>query len=213
MKTNIHLFAFAALSLCLFGCAAPSSVKQTWKSPAHNSGPVQKVAVVAVDERGLIRQAFENRLVRDMRRGGQSAITTHDLLSLPELKADKRAAAARLRQAGADTVMVIRLADQASDAYQVRATSSAYVETVTGSETTVAGYDYYTVAFTDMGTVWSNTKMYVDLDTSLFDLNNGQRLWSCHTLTVLKEETDRLAEADALVAKIIAALRKDGLVR
>jgi hypothetical protein len=87
------------------------------------------------------------------------------------------------------------------------------VETVTGSETSVAGYDYYTVAFTDMGTVWSNTRMYVDLDTSLFDLNNGQRLWSCHTLTVLKEETDRLAEVDALVAKIIAALRKDGLVR
>lgn len=213
MKTNLHLFAFAALSLCFFGCAAPSSVKQTWKSPTHNTGPVQKVAVVAVDERGLIRQAFENRLVRDLKAGGQDAFVTHSLLGLPEMKADKKAAAARLRQDGADTVLVIRLAGQSSDAYQVRATSAAYVETVTGMETDVAGYDYYTVAFTDMGTTWSNTSMAVDLEAILFDLNTGKRLWSCQTLTVLKEETDRLAEADVLVAKIVAALRKDGMVR
>lgn len=213
MNPNLRQLAVATLALCLGGCAAPSSVKQTWKSPSYNAGPVQKVAVVAVDERGLVRQGFENRFVRELKLGGQPAIVTHSLLSLPEMKADKKAAAARLRQDGADTVLILRLAGQTSDAYQVRATSSAYVETVTGTETGVGGFDYYTVAFTDMGTVWSSTKTAVDLDTSLFDLNTGQRLWSCHTLTIVKEDTDRVAEADPLVAKIVAALRKDGLVR
>lgn len=213
MKANIHLLAFAALSLCFYGCAAPSTVKQTWKSPVHNAGPVQNVAVVAVDERGLIRQAFENRLVRDMRRAGQSAFATHELLGLAELRADKKAAAARLRHDRADTVLIVRLADRGSEAYQVRATSPRYVENVTSSETIIGSFDYYSVAFMDMGTIWSSSQMAVALDTSLFDLNDGQRLWSCQTLTLLGEETDRLAEADALVAKIVAALRKDGFVR
>ncbi len=213
MKARIHLLALAALPLCFAGCVAPSTVKQTWKSPAPNGGPVQKVAVVAVDERGFIRQAFENRLVRDMRRAGQRAFTTHDLLGLDELKADKKAAAARLQRDGADTVLIVRLADRVSEAYQVRATSPRYVENVTSTKTILGSFDYYSVAFMDMGTTWSNSQMAVTLDTSLFDLNNGQRLWSCQTLTLLGEETDRLAEADALVAKIVAAMRQDGMVR
>ena len=47
-----HLLA-ALLAACLGGCAAPSAIQQTWKCPTHNGGPVQKVAVVAVDERDL----------------------------------------------------------------------------------------------------------------------------------------------------------------
>lgn len=213
MEPCVHPLAFAVLALCLCGCAAPSSVQQTWRSPAHGSGPVQKVAVVAVEERGLIRQAFENRLVRDLRAAGQAAFATHPLLGFAELQNDRPAAARRLRSAGADAVLIIRLADQSSEAYQVRATSPRYVENVTSLSTPVGGFDYYSVAFIDLGTIWSDSQRLVDLDTSLFALADGQRLWSCRTHTVLREETDRLAEADALIAKIIAALRKDGMVQ
>jgi hypothetical protein len=213
LNGDIRLLALAALLLCCAGCVAPSTVRQTWKSPASNGSPVQKVAVVAVDERGLIRQAFENRLVRAMRRAGQDAFTTHELLGLTELKADKPAAAARLRRDGADVVLIVRLADRGSEAYQVRATSPRYVENVTSSKTVIGSFDYYSVAFTDMGTIWSNSQLTVALDTSLFHLDDGRCLWSCQTLTILGEETDRLAEADALVAKIVGAMRRDGLVR
>jgi hypothetical protein len=173
---------------------------------------VAKIAVVAVDERSLLRQAFENRFARDLKKAGQSAMVTHDLMSLPEMKADKLAAAARLQQSGADTVLIVRLADQATYANEVRATPALFVSTVDGYENG-DWYGYYSVAFTDMGTVWGNTTKEVFLDTSLFDLKSAKRLWSCQTLTVLKDETDRLAETDVLVAKIVAAMRKDGVVR
>jgi hypothetical protein len=63
-----------------------------------------------------------------------------------------------------------------------------------------------------MGVVWGSTKQNIYLDTSLFDLKTGQRLWSALTLTLLKENEDRLVVADALVAKLVSALRKDGLI-
>ena len=39
-----------------------------------------------------------------------------------------------------------------------------------------------------------------------------QRLWSGITQTVLKEDVDRLTEADAFVAIVVNAMRKDGLI-
>jgi hypothetical protein len=64
-----------------------------------------------------------------------------------------------------------------------------------------------------MGTVWGSVRDDVYLDTSLYQLKTGQRLWSGLTLTVLKEDMDRVAEMTPLVTKVLAAMRKDGLVR
>ncbi len=211
MKIKFRRLSVAALTLCLCGCAA-TSMKQTWKSPTYHGGPVQKVAVLAVDERGLVRQGFENRFAWQLNEHGQSALVTHDLLGLSEIKADQQAATARVRQAGADSVLLVRLVDRATYDREVRATPEAYTVVVTGYESGT-WYGYYSIAYMDMGTVWSNTKTGIYLDTSLFDLKSGQRLWSGVTLTVLKDDTDRLEEADLLVAKVLAALRKDGLVR
>lgn len=211
MKHRIQHLIIAAGALCLCGCAS-SSIKQSWKAPAYQGGPVQKIAVVAVDERGLVRQGFENRFVRDLRGNGQEATATFELLGLPEIKADKAAAAARLGEAGATAVLVVRLVDQATYSREVQATHERWVPTVAG----YAGYgwyDCYSVAFMNMGTTWGSTTQKVYLDTSLFDLKTGQRLWSALTLTTLKEDADRLAEADSLIAKVVAAMRQDGLVR
>jgi hypothetical protein len=211
MKANIQFLAVVASALCLGGCAA-SSVKQVWKSPAYQGGAVQKVAVVAVEERGMVRQAFENRFVNQFRALGQNADPTHELMGLREIKASKEAAAARFREAGADSVLLVRLVDQTTYAHQAQATPALFVPTTTGFSS-YGWYDYYEVAFVDMGTVWNSARQYVYLDTVLFDLKTGQRIWSALTLTVLKEDMDRLEEADALVAKIVAALRRDGMIR
>ena len=210
MKQHLQNLVIAVCALWLCGCAS-TSIKQSWKSPAFQGGQVQKIAVVAVDERGLVRQGFENRLVAEMRSLGQGSITTFNLLGLPEMKADKEAAATQLRAAGADAVFIVRLVDQVTYEHQVQATPALYVPTIDG----YAGYgwyDCYSVAFMNMGVVWSGTTRDIYLDSSLFDLKTGKRLWSVVTMTALKEDaTDRLAVVDALVAKVGNAMRKDGI--
>jgi hypothetical protein len=53
----------------------------------------------------------------------------------------------------------------------------------------------------------------VYLETSLFDLTEGELLWSCYTDTVLHETSDYVAEMIRLAELIADALRKDGLVK
>jgi len=211
MKKPFNFIALAALAVGLCGCAS-TSIKQSWKSPAFQGGPLQKVSVLAVEDRGDIRQALENRLVIAMRGHGQDAIATHSLLALSAIKADREAAAARLREAGAEAVLVVRLVDLTTYTHELQATPAMYVPIATGYDT-FGWYDYCTVAFVNMGVVWGSTTQEVYLDSSLFDLKTGKRIWSALTRTVLKENADRLVEADLLVDKVVRAMRKDGVVR
>lgn len=211
MKTLYSLIILMS-AFCFGGCAT-SAIKQTWKSPAYQAGPVKKVAVIGVDERGLVRQGFENRFVRELKAHGQEAVVTHDLMGLPEIKADKLAAATRLRSAGADAVLIVRLVDKVSYDRQVRATAERQVESVTGMDDYYGWYNYYEVAYSDFGVIWSSSEQKVFLDSSLFELGKGSRVWSALTLTTLKDKTDRLVAVDDLVAEVVGAMSKDGVTR
>jgi len=205
--------ALTTLSLLLAGCAS-TKLEQTWKSPAAPASPVKKIAVIGVDERGLVRIGFENRFVRDLKARGQTAMATHELMTLPEIKADKDAAAAKLQSEGVDAVLIVRLADSKTYNRSVRANSERYVGTTTGVDSYYGWYDYYTVAFTDMSTVWSSDKKTVYLDSSLYDLSSEKRIWSALTETVIKDgTTDPLVEADALTKMVVTAMAKDHVTR
>jgi hypothetical protein len=200
-----------SLAVLLCSCAA-TSIKTTWKSPDHNGAPLQKVAVLAVEDRGSIRRSLEREFAEQLTQQGQGALTTYELLSLPEIKENKDAAAARLRQAGADAILIMRLVDKVSYESQVRTSPAAFLPTTTGYGS-FGWHDYYSVVFVDMGTIRNTSRDYLYLDTSLYELNTGKRIWSCLTETVLTEDADRYAEVKPLVTKVLARLREDGLVR
>ena len=217
MTNRLTGLLLAACTMLLCSCAA-TSVKQTWKSPDYTGGPVGSVALLTVEERGLVRVGLENRFARELMQTGQPFVLTHELLWLSEIKEDKEAAAKRLREAGAQTILITRLVTSESQARSFRVGDERYAPVTTGFSPgspygAYGWYGYYTLAFQDMGTVWSSQGKRVHLETSLFDLADGRRLWSCLSQTVLKETTDRLVEADQLAGKIVGALREDGLVK
>lgn len=205
-----HPFSLCALAALLCSCAA-TSVKQTWKAPECQQ-PVGKIAVLTIEERELLRQGFENRFVAQLKKAGASALVTYDLLSLPEIKKDKRAAADRFRASGAEIILILRLVDVGTSYRESRAGSERYSPVLTGINS-VGWHDYYSVGFADMSSTYGSLKQTVYLETSLYDLNTEKRLWSGITQTVVKEDMDRVAEMDPLVGKIVAAMRKDGVVR
>jgi len=69
------------------------------------------------------------------------------------------------------------------------------------------------VGFMDMSPTYGNLKEKVNLEASLYDLKTEKRLWSAVTQTVVTEDMDRVAEMDPVVEKIVAAMRKDGVIR
>jgi len=206
---------FQSVSLCalatlLCSCAA-TSIKQTWKAPDCTQ-PVGKIAVLAIDDRGLVRQGFENRYVAQLTKAGASAVVTYDLLSLAEIKQDKRAAADRFRASGAEAILIMRLKDISSSYHESRAGDERYVPVLTGMDS-MGWYDYATVGFMDMSSTYGSLKQTVYLETSLHDLKSEKRLWFGLTKTVVSENMDRVAEMDPLVEKLVGAMLKDGVIR
>jgi hypothetical protein len=210
MTAVFHPLALCALAALLCSCAA-TSLKKTWKAPDCQQ-PVGKIAVLAIDDRGLVRQGFENRFVAQLTKAGAAAVVTYDLLTLAEIKQDKRAAADRFRLSGAEAVLILRLTDISSSYRESRAGNERYVPVLTGVDS-MGWYDYYSVGFMDMSSTYGTLKQTVYLETSLYDLKTEKRLWSGLTETVVRENMDRVAEMDPLVEKFIAAMLKDGVIR
>jgi hypothetical protein len=206
----IRSLAGCTLAVLLCSCTG-TSVKKTWRSPEFHRSPFTKIAVLAIDDRQNLRRSFENRFVAELGKGGTTAITTLDLLSLPEINQDKKAAAERLRAAGAQAVVTLRLAASASSFREVRPGDERYAEVITGMETT-GWYDYYSVAYMDMSPTYGSVKQHVFIEISLFDLATAKRLWSGVTQTVLTETMDPVDQISPLVVKVVAAMRKDGMV-
>ncbi len=207
----IRAFISCALVSLLCSCAS-TSLKATWKSPDYRGGPVAKVGVLVVDAMPLLREGFERRYVAQLERQGQPARTTFDLLPLAQIKESKEAAAKTLRDTGATAVLVVRLRDTGMRYREVSATREIYVPVVTGMAT-VGWHDYYSIAFADMGTTYASLTKRVCLDNSLFDLETGKCLWSAVSETVIKENTDALEEITPLAARVMEAMRHDGLIK
>ena len=210
MNTKFPPLCLCALAALLCSCAA-TSVKKTWKSPECQQ-PVGKIAVLTIENRELLRQGFENRFVAQLANVGAPAAVTFDQLSLAEIKQDKRAAAERFRASGADAVLILRLVDIGTSYREIQPGGERYAGTVAGFDS-MGWYDYYSVGFMNLSPTYGTLKQSVNLETSLYDLKTEKRLWSGLTQTVLRENMDAVAEMDPLVQKIVAAMRKDGVIR
>jgi hypothetical protein len=189
-------------------------VKSTWKSPDYHGELPKQVAVVADEDRMMVRVALENRFVNQLTAASQPAFATAS--SYPDLAAarkNKEATIAQLRTAGAEAILITRLVSR--DAYAAKAqqqfTGQYVALTVTpGSEEWDASVGSYA---TYSGVPRSDDRTYLLLDTSLYDLNTGKRIWGCLTETTIKETDDRLEIADGFVAKVVGVMRQDGMIR
>jgi hypothetical protein len=206
----LQILAAVALTALLSSCAA-TSVKSTWKSPDAQGTRMNKLATLAVDERPLLREGFENRLAGQLQKGGATAFTTVKMIALDEINHDRAGAAERFRAAGAEGLVMVRLVDAATYYREFRAGPEVYAETINGFDTW-GWYNYYSVAYTDMGVTYGSEKIKIYLETVLFDLKTGKRLWSGLTETTFTEGMDRLAEMDRIVEKAVTAMRTAGMV-
>jgi hypothetical protein len=164
---------------------------------------VKNVAVIVMTGRNFYRQAIENHFVAFLKEEGQSAFVTHPLMGSSIKKEERPAAAAQLREAGADSVMVVRLIN--SETYG--GTSQVRTGSFTSSSEEAFGY-----FFGGNEVTYSSVTTDVYIETSLYTLANGERLWSGVTRTVLKEDADALEKIEPMARGIFARMRKDGVI-
>ena len=209
------LWLAAAGTMAMFSSScASTSVKSTWKSPDYHGAPPQKIAVVADDERMMARVALENRFVNQLGAAAQPAFATAQSFSdLAAARKNKETTIAQLRADGADAILITRLVSKS--AYMAKAqqtfTGQYVALTVTpkseGWDASIGSYSEYSSG------PRSDDRNYLLLETGLYDLSTGQRIWACLTETTVKESDDRLELADAFVAKVVKTMRGDGMIR
>jgi hypothetical protein len=208
----------ASLAALLCSCAT-SSVKDSWKEPSFTKLPVKKTAIVAVLEEGnMARQAFEGQLLAAMKRRNADGLITHDLGRLAEIKADLPGAGAKIRAAGADSVLLLRKADMQTQSRDVRESNERYAPMVTGFSPDFGSpyyrwEGYYEMAFMDMSVVRTQVKQIYYLEYALFDLESKRLVWTGRTKSSLNYDADRLGELYTLVEKVASAMKRDGVIR
>ncbi|HMP81956.1 MAG TPA: hypothetical protein PKA41_04530 [Verrucomicrobiota bacterium] len=208
MKSISQFLIAIAVALLVCSCAS-TKLKSTWKSPEYKGGPVGKIAVLVVDDRGMVRKVLEGHTAGVLNSRGQPAFHVNELMSLEEIKADKNAAAAKLRAQGAEAILILQTVSSV--------TSSSGRKTGQKSESAIyqsGWFDFYLMAYDDNLTqVHGTLSQDLFIQSSLYDLNSEKRLWSCVTETVVKETSDKLELTKPLVNTIVAAMAADGLIR
>ena len=210
MKFKLRFLLPILASLLVCSCAT-TKLKSSWKSPDYQGGQLKKIAVLVVDDRALVRQVFEGHTAGSLNRRGQPAVQVRDYFSLPEIMESKGAAATKLREAGADSVLVIRLVD-APEKLEKRKPDSPNI-TMTGGSS--EWFEYYIVAYSgnSMGVDLSSNTQHYYIEYTLYELSNEKRIWSCVTETNVKYNSDWLELIKPLTTVVLDNMAKDGLIR
>lgn len=97
--------------------------------------------------------------------------------------------------------MIVHLTDRTTNDRQVDPRPALVAESLVNGTGDTDGWEiYYGDAYVKLGTTWGRDSQTVYLNSSLHDFKSGRLLWSAVTKTVIKDDSDRLAEADKLIA-------------
>ncbi len=211
MKRNFAVrFGIAALAAtALTSCAASTQLTSSWVDPEAASRTHKKIVVVGVTPQGSMRRMFEDQFVNELRKRGIDAMASYTQVGETG-KLDQAQAEAKLKELGADGVMVTRLVDQETvqeyypPSYTTVAAPSAYYG---------GWYGYYSLGYSYMsspGYVAEN-KIY-RVETNFYDVANPKLLWSGLTETTLAQGEAAQSEIGPTILTILADMEKKNVI-
>lgn len=171
----------------LFASCATTTITDSWKDEAYK-GKAQKIAVIMVARTPHMRKMFEGRFVAELEARGNKAIQSNTIVTLEQLP-DRELVKSRIKNRGADTVLIARLVDSKTiEAYEPG--------TVHAVPTFFVGWGtYYEVLFIDYGYTGDTQVAYIE--TNLYDIKTEKLIWSAHS------KTERIAGEQQLINTFI----------
>jgi hypothetical protein len=209
MKSTALPRVVAALALLsLASCAANTELTSSWSDPGLGGKTFTNLVVVGVAKENTMRRTFEDDFVKDLQSRGIKAAASYTLAGEGQL--DKDAFEAKLKEIGADGVIVTRLVDQKTvqtyypPTYSTMAAPSAYYG---------GWYGYYSMGYTyesSPGYV-ANDQVY-RLETNLYDVDAVKLAWSGLTETTLMSGSAPDTEIQPLIATLVAAMEQKKVI-
>jgi hypothetical protein len=200
-------YGFVALALAALGaCAAPTQLTSDWADPTLGAQPYKKLVVVGITPKAAGRRAYEDAFVADLQSRGVEAIPSYTFGGTGQI--DKDAAMAKLKELGADGVLVTRLVDKET-------VQNYYPPTYASVPSAYYGgwYGYYSTGYSYMyspGYVEEN-KVY-RVETNLYNVNNDKLAWSGLTETTLTSGDAPESEINPLIYTLTGSMEKHHII-
>jgi hypothetical protein len=207
-STPARLGVAALALLSLTSCAATSQLTTSWADPAAAGRGFKKVVIVGASPNSAVRRMYEDTFASELRSRGIEAIPSYTVVGEGQLNKDD--ASAKLKEVGADGVIVTRLVDKETvenyypPTYSTYAAPSAYYG---------GWYGYY-----NMGYSYMSTPGYVEqnhvyrVETNLYDVANDKLAWSGLTESTLSSGQAPTSEIQPVITMIANDMEKKKII-
>jgi hypothetical protein len=197
-RTSLTSAAAGGLFVLALGLAACSSeTKETaaWKSPSYAAGPMKNIAVFGgrLDEAN--RRVLEDGFVTELAAYGVHAVPSYSMFPDGMVPQDQTAVREALQKGGYDGVLVSTFKGVKEQAFAAP-----------GSDWNRGFYS----AFWGPGPAEPGTSEYVKFETTLWDPNGGNLVWSTNTRT--KDPSLNKNFASNFTHAVVPPLSQAGLI-
>jgi len=192
------LFLFAGF--CLTASCATTKMTDVWKDDNFR-GTIRKAVVVGIFKEPDTRKIFEDEFADRLRARGVDATASHKIVSDAEMP-DKDVVIGKIRNLGADVVLVTRVIDME--------TEKTYVPGQTYVVPAYYGYygAYYGYSYRPGYTMQEG---FAFLETNLYNTGDEKLIWSGRSTT--KMSATRYELIQAFVKTMIDGLSEAKLIR
>ena len=181
----IKLFGILLIGAALVSACASTQLTSVWKDPSYQARPV-KVMVIGLAKRPEVRRLFEDEFVRQLKARGTEAIASYTVLAEIQ-QGDKGAIAAKVKELGADSVLLTRLVSKKN--VQVYVPGTAYSPPpYYGSWPAYYGQGYSSMSLP--GYVAEDE--YAVIETNLYETGNEKLVWSASSETLMGDSNRNL---------------------
>jgi hypothetical protein len=205
MRAYLKGSVIAAGVLTLCACAS-TRINSSWKAPDARPmtlAPGDKVVAMIVSPNEATRRAAEAALATELDKRGLKGIPAYTLIPTEEIK-DKDKAKARIEEAGAAAVVVMRVTNAKQE---ISASGPMYVGPSYGGFWG-GYYGYGWGAAYSPGYLRTDTIVYIE--TLVYDLKQDKLIWAGQSDTMNPTSAESLVKELAQVS--VAEMKKQGVI-
>ena len=203
MKIPLGSFVVTAVFVALLSACVTTTPTAVWKDPSYHSRPA-KVMVIGVAKNPLNRRLFEDEFVVQLKARGTEAIASYTVLS-DQQQDDQKAVASKVRELGADSVLISRLVSKKTVRFYVPGTvyyPPPYYNTWP---------DYYGYGHRYLYTPgYVAEDEYAIIETNLYEAGNDRLVWAATAETGLNDTDVRLIKS--YIGTMVDAMAENGLL-
>jgi hypothetical protein len=179
MRTLRSSITIGMLIAMLITACATTKLTSAWKDPSYQGQP-RKIMVIGVAKKPVNKRIFEDEFVRQLKARGTNAVASYTVMP-DEKQGDHAVIAAKMKEQGADAVLISRLVS--------KKTVRTYVPGSVSYPTSYYGNwrDYYGYGTQSVYTPgYTAEDEYALMEANLYDAGNDKLIWSAASETEIR---------------------------